>query len=48
MVEREAQERVLRVEAKNAAALASACEDVDGLVWKITLLECEPAEACRA
>jgi hypothetical protein len=35
-------------EVDDAAALASACEDVEGLVWKVTLLEGELAEVRRA
>jgi hypothetical protein len=41
-------EDVARREAENAAALALAHEDVEGLVWKVTLLEGELAEARRA
>jgi hypothetical protein len=36
------------VETENATALASAHEDVEGLVRKVTLLEGELAEAHRA
>jgi hypothetical protein len=32
LVEREAQERMSRMEAENAAVLASACEDDEGLI----------------
>jgi hypothetical protein len=39
LVEREARERVLRVEVESDATLVSACEKVEGLVRKITLLE---------
>jgi hypothetical protein len=46
--EREARERVSRVEAKNAMALASAREDAEGLVQKIALLEGELMEERRA
>jgi hypothetical protein len=45
LVEREAQERVLRVETENATALAFSREDEEGLVRKITLLDVEIAEA---
>jgi hypothetical protein len=44
LVEREALEMVLRVEAENATALVSAHEDAEGLVRKIALLEGEHAE----
>jgi hypothetical protein len=37
-------ERVLRVEAESTVAVASAHEEIDGLVRKITLLEGVPAE----
>jgi hypothetical protein len=37
LAEREALERVLRVEVANAATLASAREDAEGFVWKIAL-----------
>jgi hypothetical protein len=47
-MEREAQERVSTMEAKNAVALASAHEDDKGLVRKIALLEGELAEVPRA
>jgi hypothetical protein len=43
LAEREAQERVSRVEAENVVALASTCEDTEGLVRKVTLLEGELA-----
>jgi hypothetical protein len=43
LMEREALERVLRVEAENDTAFASACEDVEALSWKITLLKDELA-----
>jgi hypothetical protein len=39
--EREALERVPRVEVENAATLASAHEYAEGFVWKIALLEGE-------
>jgi hypothetical protein len=48
LAEREAQERVSRVETENAVVLASACEDAEGLVRKVALLEGELAEARRA
>jgi DNA-binding protein len=48
LVEREAQERVSRVEAESAAALAYAQDEAENLVRKITLLEDELAEACQA
>jgi hypothetical protein len=41
LVERETLERVSRVEVENAVALASAHEDAEGFVRKITLLEDE-------
>jgi hypothetical protein len=41
LAKREALERVLRAEVEHATALASAHEDADGLVRKITLLENE-------
>jgi hypothetical protein len=44
LVEREAWERVPRMEAENATTLASAREDAEGLVQKIALLEGELAE----
>jgi hypothetical protein len=47
LAEREVQETVSRVEAENAAMIASSCEDVEGLVWKIVLLEGELVEARR-
>jgi uncharacterized protein YaiL (DUF2058 family) len=43
LVERVALKRVLRVEAENAVALASAREDAKGFVRKITILEDEHA-----
>jgi hypothetical protein len=45
LVEREARERVLRVETKNTVVLAYAREETNGLIWKVTLLEGELAEA---
>jgi hypothetical protein len=48
LVEREAWERVSRVEAENTTAMASAREDAEGLVRKITLLEGELAEERQA
>jgi hypothetical protein len=48
LTERETQERVLRVEAESTAVLASALDETEGLVWKITLLEGELAKVCRA
>jgi hypothetical protein len=48
LVEREAWERALRIEAENAATLAFAHEDAEGLVWKITLLEGELTDERRA
>jgi hypothetical protein len=45
-VEREALERVSRMEAENAAALASAREDVKGFVRKIALLKGELVAEC--
>jgi hypothetical protein len=48
LFEREAWERVSRVEAENAVALVSAHEDVEVLVRKIAFLEDELAEARRA
>jgi hypothetical protein len=48
LAEREAQERVSRVETENVVVLASAREDAEGLVRKVALLEGELAEARRA
>jgi hypothetical protein len=48
LAEREARERVSRVEAAKAVSLAYAHEDAKGLVQKITHLEGELAEACQA
>jgi hypothetical protein len=39
---------VVRREAENIAALAPAHEDIEDLVQKVTLLEGELVEACRA
>lgn len=47
LVEGEAQERMSKVEAKNAVALASAHEDTEGLVWKVALPKGELAVARR-
>jgi hypothetical protein len=41
-------ERVSRMEVENTAVLASACEDVESLVWKVTLLKGELAEVHKA
>jgi hypothetical protein len=46
--EREAWERVLRMEAGNAVVIAFAREDAEGLVQKIALREGELAEVCQA
>jgi hypothetical protein len=48
LVEREARERVSRVEAENTVPLASAHEDVEGRARKVTLLEGELLEARQA
>jgi hypothetical protein len=48
LADREALERVSRVEAENATALASSCEDAEGLAQKIALLEDELAVEHRA
>jgi hypothetical protein len=48
LVERKAWERVLRVEVESTVVLASAHEEVEGLVQKITLLEDELTEVRRA
>jgi hypothetical protein len=45
LAEREAQERVSRVEAESTVVLASAHEETEDLVRKIALLESELAEA---
>jgi hypothetical protein len=47
LVERKAWERVSRVEAGNATALACAHEDAHGLAQKVAHLEGELAEACQ-
>jgi hypothetical protein len=47
LAEREAWERVLWVEVESAAALASAREVAEGLVWRIALLEGELTEVHR-
>jgi hypothetical protein len=38
----------MRREAENATALAPTHEDIEGLVWKVTLLEGELAKVRRA
>jgi BMFP domain-containing protein YqiC len=43
-MEREAREKVSRVEAKSTTMLASARKEIESLVRKITLLEGEHAE----
>jgi hypothetical protein len=48
LAEKEARERVSRVEVESAMALASVREEAKGLVRKITLLEGDLAEAPRA
>jgi hypothetical protein len=48
LAERETLERVLRVEAEKATALASTHEDAEGLARKITLLKDELAVEHRA
>jgi hypothetical protein len=45
LAEREARERVLRVEVESASMLTSTHEKAEDLVWRITLLEGEVAEA---
>jgi hypothetical protein len=47
LVEREALERISRVEVKNGTVLASAREDVEGFVRKITLLKGELVVECQ-
>jgi hypothetical protein len=47
LTEREARERVSRVEAVSTGVLPSAHEEIEGLVWKIVLLEGELAEVLR-
>jgi hypothetical protein len=44
LAEREAYERVSRVEVESATELASTCEEVEGLVQKVALLEGEVVE----
>jgi hypothetical protein len=48
LTEREARERMSRVEAESTVGLASAHEETKGLVWKIVLLEGELTEVCWA
>jgi hypothetical protein len=48
MVERESLEWVSRAEVVNSMVLASACEDVDGFVWKIILPEGKLVVECQA
>jgi hypothetical protein len=48
LAEKEAQKRVLRVEVESATVLASAREEAEGLVWKITFLEGELVDVRRA
>jgi hypothetical protein len=48
LMERGVQERVSRVEEESTMMLASAFEEIETLVRKITLLEGELAEVCRA
>jgi IS4 transposase len=48
LAEREPLERVLRAEVVNAMALASTCEDVEGLAQKIAILEDELVAEHRA
>jgi hypothetical protein len=48
LAEREAQERMSRVEAGKAAVSVSSREDADDLVWKIALLEGALAEVRQA
>jgi hypothetical protein len=48
LAEREALERVSRVEVENFAALASIREDAEGFAWKIALLEDELVRERRA
>jgi hypothetical protein len=47
LVEREALERISRVEVKNGTVLASAREDAEGFVRKITLLKGELVVECQ-
>jgi hypothetical protein len=48
MAKRKARERISRVEAENNVVLASAHDDAEDLVWKISLLEGELREEHRA
>jgi hypothetical protein len=48
LAEKEAQKRVLRVEVESATVLASAREEAEGLVWKITFLEGELVDVHQA
>jgi hypothetical protein len=48
LVDREALERVWRVEVENITVLACAHDNVEGFVWKITLLEDELAAVHQA
>jgi hypothetical protein len=48
LIQREARERVSRMEVENSTMLASAREDAEGLALKIALLEAEHAEEHRA
>jgi hypothetical protein len=48
LTERESQDKVSRVEAKNCTVLASTHEDAEGVVRKIALLKGELEEAHRA
>jgi chromosome segregation ATPase len=47
LTEREAWERVSRMEDESTATLASAREEIESLVQKVALLECELAEVHR-
>jgi hypothetical protein len=47
LTEREARERVSSVEVVSTRVLASAHEEIEGLVWKIVLLEGELAEVLQ-
>jgi hypothetical protein len=46
LVEREALELVSWLEVENSTVLASACEDTEGLVWKIALFEDKLTREC--
>jgi hypothetical protein len=48
LTEREARERVLRMELDSAVALASARREAEVFAWRIALLEGELTEACQA